>query len=395
MYDDKDLEATDVDYQQINYAEGEIIFRKGKKRRIIKVFFKGLSFILIAAISGGITGAIVARKSTEETKNIIARRQTFFSQVNNPASNYDLSNNTVTRIAQIVGPAVVGISNKEDGFLGEIDGNSGSGIIFNSSGLIVTNYHVINNSTKIIVKLTSGRILEAKIIGVDQRSDLAVIKINAENLPVAKFGDSSRVQAGDLAVAIGNPLGEDFAGTVTSGIISAVNRKIKMTDDSTGETTMYNVIQTDAAINPGNSGGALCNENGEVIGINSLKIPSRYNVEGMGFAIAINEAKDVITLLTTQGTVVRPYLGVTGQTVISVNQNGQRGVLVSYVDKNSCAAVAGIKPTDVITELGKMPIVNFDDLTEVLDKHKIGDVITCKVLRDKKLTDIKIILTGK
>ena len=151
---------------------------------------------------------------------------------------------------------------------------SGSGIIYKSDGFIITNYHVIEGATEIKVKLSNDNILIAKVVGSDAISDLAVIKVEANNLPIAKFGDSSKVKVGDLAVAIGNPLGEQFSGTVTAGIISALDRKINIVNKKTGEQTIYKVMQTDAVINPGNSGGPLCNIYGEVIGINSLKINS-------------------------------------------------------------------------------------------------------------------------
>ena len=229
---------------------------------------------------------------------------------------------------------------------------SGSGIIFKSDGFIITNYHVIEGATEIKVKLSNDNVLKATVVGTDAISDLAVIKVEASNLPIAKFGDSSKVKVGDLAIAIGNPLGEQFSGTVTAGIISALDRRINIVDKKTGEQTIYKVIQTDAAINPGNSGGALCNIYGEVIGINSLKINSASGTDGMGFAINTNEAKEIINDLMTYGKVIRPAIGIYGGTAISVGNDGVEGVYVQEVVRGSGAAVAGIMPTDIIIEIG-------------------------------------------
>ncbi len=293
-----------------------------------------------------------------------------------------LPKNSITKVAESVGPAVVGISNKTEGYFGVEDQGSGSGIIFDPSGYIVTNNHVIDGAQKITVKLSTGKVLDASLVGKDTRSDLAVIKVNAKNLPVAKFGDSSKVKVGDVAIAIGNPLGEEFAGTVTAGIVSAINRKIQYGG------ALYKLIQTDAAINPGNSGGALCNEAGEIVGINSLK----EKAEGIGFAISINEAKDIIKSLMDYGKVSRPYLGISGKT-ISSEQAGVSGVYVAQVVQGSGSAAAGIKPTDIIVELDGKKVTKFDDLADILDSHKVGDSVKVKVLRNDKYKEVNIILS--
>src|SRR3712207_3173415 len=283
MNDDKFNEIRDVKWESITPKEGNINFRKNKIRNRIKKVFNSIIFVVIAAISGGVAATYITNKNVKNIntgysgKNIVSQDTT-----------REIPKNAITKVAEAVGPAVVGISNKGETFWGDITTSSGSGIIFKSDGYIVTNYHVIAGASTVTVKLASGQVLPAKLIGDDKRSDLAVIKINANNLPTAKFGDSSKIRVGDLAIAIGNPLGEEFAGSVTSGIISAVNRTMEY------KGAVYRVLQTDAAINPGNSGGALCNENGEVIGINSLKLGPEVNAEGMGFAISIHEAKNII-----------------------------------------------------------------------------------------------------
>jgi len=367
---------------------GEINFRKNNKKNYFKSFLKVFSFILIAALSGGITAQYVVNKD-KALKDFSGALNSSAIENNNIQETY---NNQISQVALKVAPAVVGISNKAVGAWNTSEG-SGSGVIFKNDGFIITNYHVIEGATEIKVKLSNDNILKAKVIGIDARSDLAVIKVQANNLPIAKFGDSSKVKVGDLAVAIGNPLGEQFSGTVTAGIISALNRRINMVDKKTGEQTIYKVIQTDAAINPGNSGGALCNIYGEVIGINSLKINSASGTEGMGFAINSNEAKEIIDNLMTYGKVIRPAIGIYGGTAISVGNDGVEGVYVQEVIRGSGAAVAGIMPTDIIIELGGKSVKNMEDLSDILEKYKVSDRLSCKIWRNGKVKDINIILS--
>lgn len=384
MDDYKFNEVKDVRWESINPDEGNIKFRKDKRysraRRVLKV----IAFVLIAIVSGSISGYYVVDKKI----NNIEKSEVYKGSpiVNKEEFSNKVSKSSITKVAENVGPAVVGISNKSENFWGQIDNDSGSGIIFKPDGYIVTNYHVIKGADQVTVKLSSGKVFPAKIVGYDERSDLAVIKIEANNLPTAKFGDSSKVNVGDLAIVIGNPLGEEFAGSVTAGIISALNRRVEH------QGAIYKVLQTDAAINPGNSGGALCNENGEVIGINSLKIGATANVEGMGFAISINETKEIIDSLMNYGKVKRPSLGVMGQTVAS--RDGKiKGFYVNEVILGSGAAKSGIKPTDVIIELNGKRVEKFDDMAQILEQHKIGDTIKCKIWRNGETKQVNVILS--
>ena len=216
-------------------------------------------------------------------------------------------NTPIVQAAKKVGPTVVGITNKAyvRDFFNRVqlaERGYGSGVIYDKSGLIVTNNHVVDGASEIIVSLADGRSAQGKVLGTDAATDLAVVKIDLDNLPVAEFGDSSTVQVGEPAIAIGNPLGMEFRGSVTVGIISALNRSVEI-----GEKK-FTLFQTDAAINPGNSGGALVNADGEIIGINSAKI-GVSNVEGMGFAIPINNVKPIIKELSAKGRVAHPYVG--------------------------------------------------------------------------------------
>jgi len=386
--DDPDSAYKDVEWQNADNGEtGRIEIRNCNKKKKMDNAMKVIAFVLIAIFSGGVSGAYVANNFASKTYNYSSTSQDGNSSSSGNSSSGVTSSNAINKVAEIVGPAVVGIviSGNTTSPL-TTDSYSGSGIIIDSNGYIVTNNHVIEGAANITVKLSSGKSLAAKVVGADSRSDLAVIKIDAVNLPVAKLGDSSRVKVGDLAIAIGNPLGEEFAGTVTSGIISALNRTIQY------DGSVYRVLQTDAAINPGNSGGALCNKDGEVIGINSLKIGASDNAEGMGFAISINEAKTIINSLMSTGKVSRAYLGIYGATVVAGN-NSVEGVYVKEVVAGSGADDAGIQPTDIITELDGQKVKEFDEISTVMDKHKVGDMIACKIQRGAKTITVNITLS--
>lgn len=387
MNDNKLKEVKDAKWESVDVNNGGIKFTNNRKKFKIKIVLYSIVVVLIAAISGGISGAYIVKKYY--SKMYVSMDQSLTGSKNESSqTKYELSTseNSINKVSRTVGPTVVGIGGNEGEPSDSKSSESGSGIIFDSNGYIVTNYHVIAGESKVTVKLSGGKVLNANIVGTDPRSDLAVIKVDAKNLPTAKFGDSSKTKVGDLAVAIGNPLGQEFAGSVTAGIISALNRKIQY------EGATYKVIQTDAAINPGNSGGPLCNEKGEVIGINSLKLGSDQNVEGMGFAISINEVKDIIKSLMSYGKVSRPSLGIYGQSVVS-EESKITGVYVKEVVPGGGAAAAGIKPTDIIIELDNRKIVRFEDVADILDKHKVGDSISCKILRNKKVIQIKVVLS--
>ncbi len=286
-----------------------------------------------------------------------------------------------------VGPAVVGIVcdfETEDWFWGtQKQQGSGSGVIINEDGYIVTNNHVIENATNVKVNLISGESYDAKLIGTDSRTDLAVIKIEPKDeLPYVTFGDSSTLRVGDSVIAIGNPLGEEFAGSASKGIISATNRTLTIS----GKT--LTVLQTDAAINPGNSGGALVNDRGEVIGINTAKI-SDSSVEGLGFSIPSNEFKPVISELMDNGYVTgRPLIGISGREIteqLSETYGYPIGVYVVEVSPFSGAEDAGIKNKDVILEVNGEAVKTVQEINDIRDKFKAGDKIKVKIYR--KSTD--------
>ncbi len=245
-------------------------------------------------------------------------------------------NTFVVQAVKNVGPAVVGITNKaymRDNFAQKVlvEQGVGSGVIFDSNGYIVTNNHVVAGAQEISVSLADGRTMTGKVLGADQATDLAVVKIDATGLPAVTFGDSDSLLVGEPAIAIGNPLGLEFRGTVTVGVISALNRTIELGDRK------FKLIQTDAAINPGNSGGALVNADGQVVGINSAKVAAD-GVEGIGFAIPINSTRPILQSLIDKGKVVRAYLGVGLLDKNSAARNGyeldlDHGVYVAKVEK--------------------------------------------------------------
>ena len=270
---------------------------------------------------------------------------------------------------------------------------AGSGIIIDKRGYIVTNNHVVDGATSITVSIPDGRTFNATLVGTDPATDLAVIKINGDNLPTASFGNSSAMRAGDWVVAIGNALALDGGPTVTAGVVSATGRSI--TEDS--GTTLYDLIQTDAAINPGNSGGPLINLDGEVIGINTAKVSS-VDVSGVGFAISSDSAKPVIDALIARGYISRPYLGVSLVTVTPAiasyySLSTDKGALISQMQQNGPAVKAGLKAGDVITAVDGKEMQTADDVTKAIRSHSIGDTIQITFYRGNSLQSASVTLS--
>ena len=276
---------------------------------------------------------------------------------------------------------------------------SGSGIIISDDGYILTNNHIVSTSsdnsfyevseaTKVTVTLFGDETeYEAKIIGTDEQTDLAVIKIDKTGLIKAEFADSDNIKVGEFAMAVGNPLG--LESSITCGVVSAVNREVT---DSDGKT--YTLIQTDAAINAGNSGGALVNSQGQVIGINTLKLEGE-GIEGMGFAIPINSTEDVTSQLIQYSKVKRPYIGITGMDLDEETAKANNlvvGVYVKAIDDFSAGEKAGLRIGDVIIEADGQKITTMDELNEIKNSHQIGDQMTVKVNRDGEERDLTITL---
>ena len=256
----------------------------------------------------------------------------------------------------------------------------GSGFIVEHDGTILTNYHVVANAEKIIVKLADGREFQAKVVGKDPKTDVAVVKIDAKtDLPVAPFGNSDKLEVGEWVMAIGNSFGLD--STVTSGIVSATGRHI-------GAGAYDNFIQTDASINPGNSGGPLINLRGEIVGINSAIVTQTGGNMGIGFAIPINMVKEVLPELKKKGKVTRGALGVVIQDVTpsiadSLGMDKARGALVAAVSKGGPAEQAGIKIGDVIIGFDGKKVKDANDLSLMVARTAVSKIVPVKILRDK------------
>ena len=278
---------------------------------------------------------------------------------------------------------------------------NGSGVIISKDGYILTNNHVINGAEKITIRLRNGEEHEAKLIGKDAKTDIAIIKVEADNLSPASIADSSKTLVGDFVMAIGNPLGK-LGGTVTYGFVSALEREINL-DSST-----KNLMQFDAAVNPGNSGGGLFNVHGELIGVVSAK-STGYNVEGLGFAIPINDVKQVIDDILEHGYATnRPFLGVSlsnsayttggnnpfgGNNIFDLFYSQiQYGALIASVEKDSPAEKGGLKANDIIVSIGGKVITSASDATSEIQNYNVGDEVEIGIIRDNRTYTKKVTL---
>lgn len=284
--------------------------------------------------------------------------------------------------------------------------SEGSGVVYmksNGKGYIVTNNHVISGSDAVQVQLANGKTVSAKVVGKDSTTDLAVLSIDAKYVTqTAEFGDSKSLQAGQTVIAVGSPLGSEYASTVTQGIVSAPARTIE-----TSSGHQQTVVQTDAAINPGNSGGALVNSAGQVIGINSMKLAQSSDgtsVEGMGFAIPSNEVVTIVNELVKKGKITRPQLGVrvvalngipeAYRSRLKIKSNLKNGIYVASINKNSSASRAGMKSGDVITAVDGKKVDDVASLHSILYSHKVGDTVNVTVNRNGRNVSLKVKLEG-
>ena len=401
--------------------------QKPQRNRNGGVLLAIIAVALVFSILGGITAVALSRGRTTEAASLTTpapagtqlpaateeATRTATAQQNLPviggAALYLTGDNPVVEIAEKVGPSVVGISNRQvitsspyGGFFGRgtpqtsdpVEASSGSGVIISADGYILTNCHVVSGATTLVVTLPGGEELPATLIGEDSASDLAVIKVDRTNLPAAPLGDSDQLRVGELAVAIGNPLGQELAGTVTAGIISALNRTIDY------DYQRFTMIQTDAAINPGNSGGALINSRGEVVGINSMKSGGvSYDgttIEGIGFAIPINSARAIAQELIANGKIDYPMIGITSTTDISSLQsvyNIPNGIFVDELSPGGPAEKGGVLVYDIITHIDGVEVASLARLRSELYQHKPGDVVTLTIFRDAQNSALKIQVT--
>mgnify|MGYP000866485326 CR=1 FL=1 len=387
--------------RDFNEFDEERYQRKTSRKNyiIIALVFALIGGLAVYAVSPYITGQNGAKADQTQQNSNLPEQESVAAAVTDedlPAigSTKNLlinQDNPVVDIAAKVEKAVVGITSKSEVIIPDFFSNSqttrdvegyGSGIIISEDGYIVTNNHVVDGAKELYVILSGvEEPVKAKLIGRDPQSDVAVIKIDQPDLTVAKLGDSTKVRKGEFAIAIGNPLGHELAGTVNFGVISAVDRTLEL------EGKTLNLLQTDAAINQGNSGGALVNMNGEVIGMNTVKLGGE-SVEGLGFAIPSNVFKPIAQEIIKYGKVnypEKPWLGVQINEItegISKEYGYPVGILIVNVVENGPAAVAGIQPGDVITGFDNKDLKTYDELKAALEKYKVGDVVNVNLWRN-------------
>ena len=393
----------------------EQLTRKKSSKAFKNGFIGGLVGGAIA-VAGGIGIMAITNPANQATTPATQPSQ---SQVETTNTSTGTKGGTeITKVVAEVKNAVVSVINKQATSRNNLYGtqqtggelataSEGSGVIYkneNGYAYIVTNYHVIAKSQELEVLLADGTREKAELVGSDQWTDLAVIRIANTNVTtVAEFANSDEVEVGQTAIAIGSPLGSEFATSVTQGIVSATNRSVATDVDGDGqEDWVVTAIQTDAAINPGNSGGALINSAGQLIGINSMKI-SKSSVEGMGFAIPSNEVAAIIKQLETNGKITRPALGISMVNLSSVNErvieqlnlpkDVRNGVVIAEVMANGSAKAAGLQAYDVIVEMDGQKIQGIQNLRKVLYSHKVGDKMEVTYYRNGQKQTTTISLT--
>jgi S1-C subfamily serine protease len=310
------------------------------------------------------------------------------SRPNPDSSLLDAYSQTVIRVAERVGPAVVAIEMEPSRRSGRRGRGGGSGFLFTPDGFILTNSHVVHGAADIEVTLTGGRRFQGALIGDDPQTDLAVVRILAPDLTAAPLGDSTALRAGQVVVAIGNPYG--FQWTLTAGVVSALGRSLR----SQSGRLIDNIIQTDAALNPGNSGGPLVNSQGEVIGVNTAVI---LPAQGICFAIPSETAKFVAQRLIRAGVIRRGWIGVGGQNVTLHRRllflhglSGDGGVLVQSVEPHSAAARAGVREGDVLIFFGPQRVNGIDDLHRLLTEDAVGKSVKLGVLRNDEKVELDL-----
>ncbi len=374
------------------YSNYNSNYNKPPKRRGI---FSYIIVAILAGIVGGVISIYIAPKYLYG--NIIPMPEIFENKprtVNEIIINPTDDINTTAAVARKATSSVVGITSVQmhrNFFWTRPVEGVGSGVVVSSNGYILTNAHVIGNgdAKEIKVLFEDGDELDGKVLWVDPTLDLAVLKVNATNLAYATLGNSDVLEVGEIAIAIGNPLGLDFQRSVTSGVISGLHRSIQVDQFN----MMEDLIQTDASINPGNSGGPLLNAKGEVIGINTAKVQSG---EGLGFSIPINIVKPIIEGVIQEGGFKNVYIGFTGTEVevyerqFGIDLKSEGGVIILEVAPNSPADKVGLKPLDIILAIDGEKIDSMADLRKELYNYRIGDEAILSVNRDGNIKEVRI-----
>lgn len=351
--------------------------------------------IFITSVCGGFIGSSISKKLGGSTGNAVVYQSDTKTSSDTDSTGTKTSTNTVESVVKNSAASVVEVTTsyvQKGSFFGDyVTSGAGSGVIISKDGYIVTNNHVIDDAEEIKVTLKSGKEYTAKLVGTDEKTDIAVLKIDAKDLTPATFGDSAALAAGETIVVVGNPLGS-LGGSVTSGIVSATDREIEI------DKQTMNLIQVDAAVNPGNSGGALFNLNGELVGIVNAKYSSE-EVEGLGFAIPINTAKSTIEDIIEYGYVKgRAQLGITAVEISDLQQAlsagvTELGVYVYSVNDGSGADKAGLKRGDRLISIDGKEVSSYSILSKILDKHSVGDTVKVVYSRngEQKTVNVKLI----
>jgi S1-C subfamily serine protease len=356
--------------------------------------------IAIAVVAGLLSGALsalgVAVLLDEDPSGVVTSQTTDANTVSDVTLN---ENSAVIQAADKVAPAVVTILRRNGGFFSE-SGGSGSGFIYDADGFILTNRHVVEDAEALTVVLDDGRQFDAAVYGIDTLTDLAIVTIDATGLPTAPIGSSAELESGQLAIAIGNPLGT-FENTVTTGVVSGLGRQIRASDASqTSSDLLNNLIQTDAAINPGNSGGPLVNSGGQVIGINTAV---NTDAQGIGFAIPVDVAKPIMQQAVDGAPLARPWIGVY-YVAINPALAEAEGLPVEYgaligteggespIFPGSPAEEAGLREGDIIVAIDGDPIELGVDLSMLMLNYEPGDTITLRILRDSSTSEVEVTL---
>ena len=383
-------------------------------QKFYKKGVKVLVIILIGFLSGALGSFVTLQLYQKQGNQATNNNSNTVTQTS--YKNETSTTQAVNKVKDAVVSVITYSSNRQSSLFGtdETDtdpdsqqiASEGSGVIYKKNGndaYLVTNTHVINGASKVDIRLADGTKVPGEIVGSDTFSDIAVVKISSEKVTtVAEFGDSSQLNVGETAIAIGSPLGSEYANTVTQGIISSLDRTVSLKSED-GQAISTKAIQTDTAINPGNSGGPLVNIQGQVIGITSSKIASngKTSVEGLGFAIPSNDAQNIIKQLETDGKVTRPALGIQMVNLANVGANDLRklnipssltsGVVVRSVQSNM-PANGHLQKYDVITKVDDKEIASSTDLQHALYTHSIGDTIKVTYYRNGKeeTTSIKL-----
>lgn len=385
--------------------------KSGRGGHFLSSIFGGLvSAVLIVGLL--LSGVIPIENFTSDQADNTSQKQTSNQDSNDATRAIKLDNADEATNIDEVSEAVVGVKNlqKQDMWDPGEEAGSGSGIIYkkeNGKAYVVTNNHVVNNAKEVEVVLSDDEQVKATVLGKDELTDLAVLEIDGDKVDVvASLGSSEDLTVGETVLAIGNPLGQEFYGSVTRGIVSGLNRSIEV--DTNGDRQpdwITEVIQTDTAINPGNSGGALVNTDGEVIGINSMKV-ARDAVEGIGFAIPIDSAVPIMEQLESDGEITRPYIGISTAAIeqvpmqyreqIQLPDDIDGGMVVANAEPESPAGKAGLQQFDVITKINGEEITSTLDLRKFLyNETKIGDSVNVEFYRDGKQQEVELKLAER